>query len=171
MNLYVKTIKTPVSKVTVICTDNHIINLSFENDNSNDFLMNRFRGYEIKKENELCLRCEQELNAYFEGKLFKFTVPVKFICGTEYEQKIWNALTLIPYGKTVNYAQIAVYAGVKGARAAGNALAKNPVAIIIPCHRVIKADGTLGGFCGGMQMSHVKESLLSLEKKYAALIH
>jgi methylated-DNA-[protein]-cysteine S-methyltransferase len=101
-----------------------------------------------------------ELNAYFRGELFDFTLPLKME-GTPFQKLVWNGLRAIPYGETVSYAELARTIGRHGAsRAVGSANGRNPIAIIVPCHRVIAADGTLGGFGGGLDR---KEWLLSHE--------
>jgi methylated-DNA-[protein]-cysteine S-methyltransferase len=101
-----------------------------------------------------------QLKEYFNLKRKKFYVPLD-IEGTEFQKKVWNALQKIPYGKTVSYKDIAEAIGnVKSVRAVGRANGKNPVPIIIPCHRVIEHSGKLGGYSGGLG---IKEKLLELE--------
>lgn len=163
MKLYSKSISTPLVQLKVICTNNAIISLTFSNDNPDALLKRYFENVELLGENELCRRCEEEINLYFSRKLKKFSLPVKLI-GTPFQIKIWNALLKIPYGETASYSQVAEIAGVKGARAAANAISKNPISIIVPCHRVIRADGNLGGFCGKFNLTDLKRSLLSLEQ-------
>jgi methylated-DNA-[protein]-cysteine S-methyltransferase len=91
----------------------------------------------------------KELEEYFQGKRKSFKVPFDII-GTPFQKKVWNALSTIPYGKTVSYKDIAEKIKNKKAfRAVGTANGKNPLCIIVPCHRVIAADGTLGGYSGG----------------------
>lgn len=168
MKLYKKAFITPISEFTVICDDSYIIRLSFQNDNCEDWLKRYLGSVEFSGENELCRQCESEVALYVAGKLKRFTLPTK-LYGTPFQRKIWNALFKVPYGKTTTYAGIAELAGQGGARAAGAALANNPIAVIYPCHRVIRADGSIGGFCGGYDMSSVKNSLLTLERNN--LIH
>jgi methylated-DNA-[protein]-cysteine S-methyltransferase len=104
-----------------------------------------------------------ELDAYFAGMLKAFRQKIKFIVGTAFEQKVWKALSGIPYGETRSYRWIAERAeSPKAVRAAGQALKKNPLPIILPCHRVIASDGSIGGYSGGIE---VKQWLLRLEKK------
>jgi O-6-methylguanine DNA methyltransferase len=92
-----------------------------------------------------------ELDAYFKGDLKKFTQKVKFTFGTPFEQRIWRTLQKISYGETRSYKWIAERAGSPGAmRAAGQALGKNPLPLIFPCHRIIAADGSIGGFSSGI---------------------
>lgn len=103
-----------------------------------------------------------ELDRYFEGTLERFSQRVKFVMGTPFEQRVWRALGRIPYGETRSYKWIAEQAGSPaGFRAAGQALGKNPLPIIVPCHRVVAADGSVGGFSCGIE---VKQWLLEHEK-------
>lgn len=105
-------------------------------------------------------RYEEELAAYFRQELREFTVPLD-LRGTAFQKRCWEALRRIPYGQTCSYADIAKEVGSPRAfRAVGQANHQNPVAIIVPCHRVIGANGTLTGYGGGLG---VKEKLLALE--------
>ncbi|MEL7567858.1 MAG: methylated-DNA--[protein]-cysteine S-methyltransferase [Dehalobacterium sp.] len=101
-----------------------------------------------------------QVDAYFAGRLREFDLPLA-PTGTEHMKKIWRLLCEIPYGETRTYGQIAVQAGnPKAARAVGQANHNNPIPIIVPCHRVIGANGKLVGFGGGLEM---KRQLLMLE--------
>jgi len=105
----------------------------------------------------------QELDAYFAGGLKKFTVPLK-PTGTPFRMKVWEALQTIPYGETISYKQLAERIHNPAAiRAVGGANHHNPISIIIPCHRVIGANGKLVGYGGGID---AKEFLLIHEKKH-----
>jgi O-6-methylguanine DNA methyltransferase len=98
---------------------------------------------------------------YFEGKRTEFNDPLDLEGATEYQKKIWDAARQIPYGTTISYSWLAQMAGnYKSARAAGNALARNPVPIVVPCHRVISSNNQLGGFSNGLEM---KKYLIELE--------
>jgi len=103
-----------------------------------------------------------QLNHYFNGKPATFNQKLDLTQATNFQKKVWRASRLIPYGETRSYLWLAEKIGYpKAARAVGQALAGNPLPIIIPCHRVIKEDGCLGGFSGGLR---IKKMLLSLEK-------
>lgn len=103
-----------------------------------------------------------QLTEYFLGKRRTFSIPVK-LCGTEFQLSIWEKLLEIPYGSVKTYSEMASLAGSpKGARAAGSACNKNPVIILVPCHRVVGAKGQLTGYAGGLKL---KEHLLALEKE------
>ncbi len=101
-----------------------------------------------------------QLLEYFDGKRRCFDVPYKLI-GTDFQKKVWSALCDIPYGETRSYKDIAIAVGnEKACRAVGMANNKNPISIIVPCHRVIGASGKLVGYAGGLTM---KEFLLNME--------
>jgi methylated-DNA-[protein]-cysteine S-methyltransferase len=107
----------------------------------------------------------KQLTEYFAGKRFLFDVELD-PHGTDFQKRVWNALRTIPYGETRTYKQIAEYAGCpKGARAAGMANNRNPISIIIPCHRVIGADGSLTGYAGGL---NIKQLLLDTEHHFGS---
>ncbi len=102
-----------------------------------------------------------QLDAYFAGELQEFDLPLA-PAGTPFQQTVWQVLQTIPYGQTSTYGELAVEIGKPNAsRAVGAANSRNPIPIVIPCHRVIGANGKLTGFSGGL---HIKEALLSLEK-------
>lgn len=101
-----------------------------------------------------------QLREFFAGTRKKFDVPLD-IEGTEFQKKVWNELKKIPYGKTISYKTLSEKLGdIKAIRAVGKANGQNPIAIIIPCHRVIGSDGSLTGYAGGLA---IKEKLLHLE--------
>jgi methylated-DNA-[protein]-cysteine S-methyltransferase len=103
-----------------------------------------------------------QLNEYFEGRRTKFDMALD-LSGTEFQMKVWKELKKIKYGKTKSYGDLAKTIGLKkGARAIGGANNKNPIPIIIPCHRVIQSDGKIGGYAGGVDL---KQKLLELEQK------
>ncbi|HEX7122047.1 MAG TPA: methylated-DNA--[protein]-cysteine S-methyltransferase [Gemmatimonadaceae bacterium] len=107
----------------------------------------------------------RELDAYFAGRLREFSVPLA-PRGTPFQQRVWAALREIPYGSTTTYGAIAAKLGARSAvRAVGAANGANPIPIIVPCHRVIGADGSLTGFGGGLER---KRFLLDLERGTAS---
>ncbi|ODU01124.1 MAG: cysteine methyltransferase [Planctomycetes bacterium SCN 63-9] len=102
----------------------------------------------------------RQLDEYFEGERAAFDVPLS-PTGTPFQRRVWEELSRIPYGSTISYAELARRVGNAGAsRAVGSANGRNPISIIVPCHRVIASDGGLGGFGGGLER---KEWLLSME--------
>jgi methylated-DNA-[protein]-cysteine S-methyltransferase len=114
-------------------------------------------------ETPLVKQAAEQLFDYFEGRRFLFELPLNAI-GTGFQKAVWDALQQIPYGETRSYKDIAKAAGnVKACRAVGMANNKNPISIVIPCHRVIGTDGRLVGYGGGLD---IKTKLLELEKRY-----
>lgn len=114
------------------------------------------------EETPLLLNLQRELEEYFAGRLREFTVPVR-LKGTGFQRAVWDRLLLIPYGQTATYGQVAKEIGLpKACRAVGQANHVNPVSILVPCHRVVGADGKLTGYGGGLER---KEALLKLESK------
>lgn len=108
--------------------------------------------------------CIKELKEYFDGKRKSFDVKIKYAIGTDFQKKVWDALRKIEYGKTASYKDIAKLIGnEKASRAVGSANNKNPILIIVPCHRIIGANGKLVGYAGGLDK---KEKLLNHEKVY-----
>jgi len=103
----------------------------------------------------------KELEEYFAGQRKDFTVPLE-AQGTDFQKRVWSELKKIPYGKTASYQDVARrIRNEKACRAVGTANGRNPLSIIVPCHRVIAADGTLGGYGGGLP---IKTRLLELER-------
>ena len=106
-------------------------------------------------------RAEGQIREYFDGRRQEFDLPLTFV-GTDFQKKVWQALTEIPYGKTVTYGALAERIGCPGgARAVGAANHCNPLPILVPCHRVVGAGGNLTGYAGGMER---KKFLLELEQ-------
>ena len=130
-------LKSPIGILEIIASENGICEINF---------VDKFENIAVKDENlRLCL---DELKAYFEGKLKSFNIKLD-IKTTSFRAKIYENLQKIPYGQTTTYSALALAAGNKKAcRAAGSANAKNPVPIIVPCHRVLASSG-LGGYSGG----------------------
>ena len=102
------------------------------------------------------------LRQYFDGELPTFLPPIK-PTGTPFQQAVWNLLLQIPYGETITYGELANRLDCKSAQAIGGAVGKNPISILIPCHRVVGANGKLTGYAGGFKK---KEYLLKLEKDH-----
>ncbi len=111
---------------------------------------------------------QRQLQAYFAGQLRQFDIPLDLSAGTAFQQSVWQALLAIPFGKTTSYGALSSSIGKPLAvRAVGTAIGRNPIGVIVPCHRVIGADGSLTGYAGGL---HRKEAFLKLEGALPALI-
>ncbi len=139
-----------IGDIFISADENFLLSVKFVNHN---FIEN--------KENKIIRQTIKQLNEYFNGKRKKFELPLN-PKGTEFQKKVWLQLMNIPYGKTATYKDIATLIGnTNASRAVGNANNKNPIAIIIPCHRVIGSNNKLTGYAGGLDK---KEKLLNLEK-------
>jgi len=124
-----------------------------------------FAEKDIQEQNSCVVleRCKEQLENFFSGKSIVFDVPLN-PTGTEFQENVWSELQRIPYGETITYLDLAVRLGdPKAVRAVGTANGRNPIAIIIPCHRVIGAGNKLTGYAGGIWR---KKLLLELEMKY-----
>jgi O-6-methylguanine DNA methyltransferase len=117
----------------------------------------------VPGEDPVLAAAEDQLRRYFEGKLSTFDLPLK-LHGSAFERRVWEALLRIPCGQTRSYAQIAAEIGDGSPRAVGRANGANPIAVIVPCHRVVRADGSLCGYGGGVWR---KQRLLELERATA----
>lgn len=149
MNYYVY--ETCMGSLTIAEKENAIAYLSFGE-----------AAYGEKRESELLANAWKQLQEYFDGKRKAFDLPL-LMEGTDFQKKVWTALLTIPYGEVRTYGQIAAQVGnPKAGRAVGMANHNNPIGIIVPCHRVIGANGKLTGYAGGLDK---KEWLLELEKK------
>lgn len=167
--IYLRHIETEVGVLTLASTERGICRLDFPGKSRDHILfqIERFHGpckfwdENISGKNSLInQRAEREIDDYFDRKLKAFTVPLD-VKGTEFQMGVWRELSNIPYGQTASYKDIAMAIGnPKAFRAVGGANNKNPVVIIIPCHRVVGQDGSLTGFGGGLE---TKKYLLDLE--------
>ncbi len=116
-------------------------------------------------QNPILLQTERQLSEYFAGQRRRFALQLD-PAGTEFQQRVWNALLTIPYGETRSYGQIARQIGrPEAVRAVGAANGRNPISIVVPCHRVIGSGGELTGFAGGLE---TKARLLALEQNLAS---
>lgn len=156
-----KTMPSPVGKLTLVANDEGLAAVLWENDDPRRVpfeagALQEFPRHPVLRE------AERQLQAYFAGKLEAFSLKLAFR-GTEFQRKVWQALTTIPFGETRSYAQVAAQIGHPAAvRAVGAANGRNPISIIAPCHRVIGTNGKLTGFAGGLP---AKAFLLRLEAK------
>lgn len=156
---------TPISPLIAVSIDNQILCSIFSQ--SNRLPLKYLKSYPNvvwKQElNESLRQLKNQIELYFKGELKQFSLNLNFE-GTDFQKTCWYFLSNIPYGKTVSYAdQAASIHNPKSARACGSANGKNPFHLIIPCHRVIAKQGTLGGYAAGI---NIKKYLLSLEKEH-----
>ena len=157
MTYYYKTTQTPVGTLKLVATDKGLSAILWENDDPKRV---RLAPLEASKDHPVLLETERQLKEYFAGKRTSFSVNLDPV-GTKFQIEVWRALSEIPFGETRSYGQIAKWIGhATASRAVGAANGKNPVSIIVPCHRVIGASGKLTGFAGGLK---TKEWLLKHE--------
>jgi len=142
--------------------DGHIVEISFMEADTRSKFRNEVNVGDCELSAPAAKACIAELKAYFEGTLKEFSVPIK-LKGTGFRMRVWEALMTIPYGETISYKELAQRINQPSAiRAVGGANHHNPISIIVPCHRVIGANGTLTGYGGGLGN---KEFLLNLERR------
>ncbi|KQL55822.1 MULTISPECIES: methylated-DNA--[protein]-cysteine S-methyltransferase [Bacillaceae] len=160
---YVKELTTPIGLMTVVMSEKGLAHVAFGAMNKVNLTarLTRFgikpEWYELEEDESLV--CEQ-LTEYLNGERHDFHVPIDLI-GTPFQKKVWSALRTIRYGETKSYKEIAEMIGApKAVRAVGGANNKNPLPIVIPCHRVIGSNGAMVGYGGGLP---TKERLLALE--------
>ena len=150
---------SPVGVLKLVAHEHALVAVLWENENPK-----RVRLAELIEDQQhpILLKTQKQLNEYFSGQRQIFDLPLDFE-GTEFQQKVWQALLSIPFGETRSYKDIAEQIGnVKAVRAVGAANGKNPISIIAPCHRVVGANGKLVGFAGGLEN---KDVLLKLESR------
>ena len=166
MKAYLDTTETPAGPLTFAINENGaLVRAHFEESNNDSDIEDELKaeGYEsFVQDSDRTARLKQEISEYYSGERCEFTVPLG-ASGTPWQRKVWEALRRIPFGETRSYSQVADMIGSPGAaRAVGGANGCNRVPLVVPCHRVIAADGSLGGFSGGL---HLKERLLEHERR------
>ena len=145
---------SPVGKLTLVASKNGLVAIDVRN-NAKQVVTAKDASAQA-----ILLKTKKQLEQYFAGKRTSFDVALDLV-GTEFQVKAWRALCRIPFGKTISYGQQASnIKKPKAFRAVGSANGKNPIPIIVPCHRVVAGDGSLGGYSLGLKM---KKQLLALE--------
>ncbi len=151
--------KSPVGVLKLIATERGLAAILWENDDPERV---RLSPLKEDKQHPVLLETERQLNDYFKGKLSKFNLQFDPV-GTAFQKEVWQALAAIPFGETRSYAAIAKQIGrPKAVRAVGAANGRNPLSIVVPCHRVIGSNGHLTGFAGGLEH---KATLLGIEAR------
>jgi len=162
--LYIDWLETPMGRMIAIADEAALYLLEFTDRKNMRRQFDRLRKVQgrpvLPGRTDITQKIENELAAYFAGKLSDFQTPLA-TSGTDFQRSTWNALQTIPHGQTRSYAQLAQMIGKpKAVRAVASANANNGLALIVPCHRVIGSDGGLGGYAGGLKR---KRDLLDLE--------
>ncbi len=146
---------SPIGPLTLMARDGHLTHLVLE-----DQVHATSAPPGSRRDDAAFTEVRNQLDEYFAGARTVFDVPVQ-LEGTEFQRAVWAQLRAIPYGSTISYGELARRVGnPKASRAVGLANGRNPIAVIVPCHRVIAGDGTLGGYGGGLER---KAALLGLE--------
>ena len=157
MTLFYTEMKSPVGKLKLVASAKALLAVLWEKERPNRVKLDTAK---LHQNHPILLEAERQLREYFAGARSQFELPLE-LRGSEFQNKVWRALTEIPFGQTISYSDLAKTIGSpKASRAVGAANGKNPLSIVIPCHRVIGTDGTLAGFAGGLE---TKAKLLSLE--------
>ncbi len=158
--IYYSYINSPIGDIELAVADEGVVSVLF---------VTTIKKVLIKRETSshpLLIETEKQLIAYFNKTLISFDLPLS-LEGTEFQKKVWNQLTELPFGKTISYLELAKQLGdEKCIRAAASANGKNPISIIIPCHRVIGSNGKLVGYSGNLER---KSFLLNHEGTYRDL--
>jgi len=161
-------IKTPLGDMFCVASEKGICLLSFFGQKNLEKQIEKiqkfFNAEAIPAHNKYFECLQKELDEYFEGKRVDFTVPLQLV-GTPFQQDVWKILMKIPFGETISYKEEAeLLKNPKAVRAVGTANGKNMISILIPCHRIIQSNGSIGGYAGG---SDKKQTLLQLENNYS----
>ncbi len=147
---YYDSLKSPIGALYLIFAQSALIGIIFEKPSGI-----------TPRQTKVSVRAKKELEEYFTAGRTEFMVKTSFVEGTEFEREVWEALRGVHYGETKTYKWIAERIGKPHAfRAVGNALGKNPIPIIFPCHRIIESDGSIGGYSSGID---IKRRLLEIE--------
>jgi methylated-DNA-[protein]-cysteine S-methyltransferase len=159
LNVAYKIIPSPIGDLQLVAADQGLVAIHWHNGKPNDVQSPKL----VANENHpILLETELQLQQYFQGNRKSFSLQL-YLIGTKFQLNVWHALLAIPFGETRSYGQLARQLGNPNAmRAVGAANGRNPIPIIVPCHRVIGASGDLVGFGGGL---HIKSQLLALERE------
>ena len=153
-----KVIASPVGPLTLVANEKSLVAVLWENDNYDG----KSAGSQASRKHPVLSKAAKQLKEYFAGKRKNFDLPIEFY-GTDFQKRVWSALAKIPFGKTRSYGDLAkTISAPKASRAVGAATGKNPLSIVIPCHRLVGKNGTLTGFAGGLE---TKAQLLLIEQE------
>jgi methylated-DNA-[protein]-cysteine S-methyltransferase len=163
LDVAVASMETPIGDLLLAETDDGLVRVAFDNQDF-DAVMSELAANVSPRVLEAPRRLDpvrRQLDQYFEGRRREFDVPVDFRLAHGFRRKALGFIADIPYGRTASYSEVATGAGnPRAVRAAGSACATNPIPIVVPCHRVLRTGGGLGGYGGGIER---KETLLRLE--------
>jgi methylated-DNA-[protein]-cysteine S-methyltransferase len=163
MKIYYSTFKSPMGEILATKTEKGLSFISFPKNTWDKFLLalDKDRSVDLIKNQGKFSSLEKNLKAYFSGRKVNIREKLDLTGGTDFQRRVWKEMLKIPYGETRSYGWLAQKAGGKNkARAVGAACGANPIPIVIPCHRVIKSDKTIGGYSSGLGF---KKKLLQIE--------
>ncbi|HEY3915726.1 MAG TPA: methylated-DNA--[protein]-cysteine S-methyltransferase [Verrucomicrobiae bacterium] len=159
MKSYIHLKTETLGELLLVATPTHLVGVYFANQHNGPKLS---ADWKMDPAHPILKQAGRELNEYLAGKRTDFSIPLSN-AGTEFQREIWKQIARIPFGKTISYTELAQRVGApKATRAAGTATGRNPLGIIVPCHRVVGKDGGLGGYAGGLDR---KKSLLNIETR------
>ena len=157
MMLFYKEMESPVGKLKLAASADALVAILWERESPNRI---KLATLSYDPQQPILIETERQLEEYFAGTRNEFNLPLE-PAGTEFQKKVWRALREIPYGQTRSYLDLAKRIdSAKAVRAVGAANGKNPLSIVVPCHRIVGANGALTGFAGGLE---VKAKLLAHE--------
>jgi methylated-DNA-[protein]-cysteine S-methyltransferase len=163
VDIAVTSMDSPIGSLLLLATPRGLVRIAFEEE-SRDDVLNEVAHHLSPRILEMPRRLDparRELERYFDGKLRDFEVPVDWALVGEFARRVLRSTARIPYGSVASYGEVAAEIGTpRGARAVGNALGSNPIPVVVPCHRVVRTGGNLGGYGGGVSR---KRWLLDLE--------
>jgi O-6-methylguanine DNA methyltransferase len=155
-------IRTPLGKIWVLATESGLREIRLSDAERPTRPEMDARGWKLIRKGKWTDPARRMLERYLEGRERRLEIALDLAGGTPFQRRVWDAARRIPYGAVVSYAELATMAGGAGAfRAVGNALGANPVPIVVPCHRIIHADQSIGGFSSGLRW---KRHLLTIER-------
>lgn len=155
MNYYI--VRSPIEDLMLVADETALTGLYFV---GMDRLPRASKSWRLNDKHPVLLEAATQLEEYFRARRKSFSIPLR-LAGTEFQQRIWREIARIPYGETIDYSELAKLSGAPAAvRAAGTTTGRNPISIIVPCHRVMGKGGRLCGFAGGLER---KRYLLELE--------
>jgi methylated-DNA-[protein]-cysteine S-methyltransferase len=158
MSLAYKVMESPIGQLKLVASNNGLVAILWEKDSPRRVRLSELVANDL---HPVLVETERQLGEYFAGKRKTFSIALD-MRGTRFQKDVWEALLAIPFGETRSYGQLAKQLGnPRATRAVGAANGRNPVSIIVPCHRVIGSSGKLTGFAGGLDR---KAHLLGLEK-------
>jgi methylated-DNA-[protein]-cysteine S-methyltransferase len=151
------TIQSPIGELLLVADDSALTGVYFA---GRDHVPFESKGWTLNAGHPVLKKAAQQLKEYFAGKRTTFSLPLR-LAGTRFQERIWRQIARIPYGTTISYTELAKRAEAPHAvRPAGTTTGRNPVSIVIPCHRVVGKNGSMCGFAGGLER---KQYLLNLE--------